>query len=592
MKGYTYVCSALALLLSAGAASASSHMDAPLITLDDAANTTDVYAFVGKNPAGKTCLTTAVSVYPFEDPGIGPNKYNFDDEVLYGLHVATGKDLARGEPTFSYYFRFKTRFKNRKTILQSYLGVVKDVDDKNQNLTQEYEVFEVSKARGLRRLGSGLVPPNNQGIATPEYNTMAGEGPTKPAVSKASALDRYTSQTVRKLDKGFFSFAGQREDGFYGDIQAIFDLLQLRPQGKDSQKGFNVHTIVLQIPFDAIGGEMQQVGVYATTSRRQATIRTSQFDPIELGPFVQVGRQGNPLFCEALVAIEDKDLYNRSSPRVDSRIFKKYAETPELAALLNAIVFKNNPIAGIEKNRSDLVGIFIPDLIKVDLSTGPVRLAGSGAKDPTNPDDKGFSRLSVFGGDTLKSRLTGGAVPGGFPNGRRFGDDVVDIAVSAVISDLRVDPPVIRTAGDNVDANDVGYHKVMPYAGYAGSTDATTVTTSVQTPRRMSGAAATRRRSGPRFAGSLRDSSHAHPRSWSQRGCTPRLTKRDSAIGGRAPRHPDTARPPVDARSHAGELRWCRGARRRYRSRAARTRSRRARMLCRRCASAYRVPFA
>ena len=120
-------------------------------------------------------------------------------------------------------------------------------------------------------------------------------------------------------------------------------------------------------------------------------------------------------------------------------------------------------------NRTDIVGIFIPDLIKVDLSTDPARLAGGGATDPFNPDDAGFSRLSIFGGDVLTSQVQagfgGGTVPGGWPNGRRFGDDVVDIAVTALISDLRVSPPVIRgPAGDNVDHNDIAYNKVFPYA--------------------------------------------------------------------------------------------------------------------------------
>ena len=69
---------------------ASSHMDAPLITLDPAANTTDVYAFVDQDD-GQKSLVVALGVYPFEEPGIGPNKYNFDDNVLYEIHVALGK---------------------------------------------------------------------------------------------------------------------------------------------------------------------------------------------------------------------------------------------------------------------------------------------------------------------------------------------------------------------------------------------------------------------------------------------------------------------------------------------------------------------
>jgi hypothetical protein len=123
----------------------------------------------------------------------------------------------------------------------------------------------------------------------------------------------------------------------------------------------------------------------------------------------------------------------------------------------------------LESNRTDIAGIFIPDLIKVDLSTRPCRLAGGGAADSTNPDDTGFSRLGIFGNDTLTSTVQdgfgNGTVPGGWPNGRRFGDDVVDIGVTALISDLR-GPLVIRVADgiDGVNGNDIAYNKVFPYA--------------------------------------------------------------------------------------------------------------------------------
>ena len=115
--------------------------------------------------------------------------------------------------------------------------------------------------------------------------------------------------------------------------------------------------------------------------------------------------------------------------------------------------------SGIETGRTDIAGIFIPDLIKVDLSTESARLAGGGAGHPTNPDDPGFSRPEHLrrrrADEQDPGSFGGGVIPGGWPNGRRFGDDVVDIAVTALISDLRTSPPVIRgPAGDNVNAND------------------------------------------------------------------------------------------------------------------------------------------
>ena len=149
-----------------------------------------------------------------------------------------------------------------------------------------------------------------------------GEQPAKDGVGDEGDLDLYTSQSIATLEFGYLAFAGQRDDGFYADIQAIFDLLKLRRPVKavDSQGGFNVHTIALDIPLDELGGDQQVVGVYATTSRRRVRVLGTA-DDASFGDFVQVARQGNPLFNEGLVAIKDKDLYNRTSPEVDATLF-------------------------------------------------------------------------------------------------------------------------------------------------------------------------------------------------------------------------------------------------------------------------------
>ncbi|MFN0060827.1 MAG: DUF4331 domain-containing protein [Planctomycetota bacterium] len=481
-----------------GLANASSHMDAPLVTLDPAANTTDVYAFVS-DIAGAKSLFLALGVYPHEEPGIGPNKYNFADDVLYEIHLALGADLATGTKSISYQFRFTTAYKTDATILQSYVGVVTDVDDAGQNLTQTYTVTRVNHATGVSTvLGSGVVPPNNQGIATPFYNQGDnGENLVREGVATFAELDRYTQQSIATLSEGHIAFAGQRDDGFYADIQSIFDLLQLRSPGRDSQGGFNIHTMAIEIPLSTLGGDQQIVGVYATTSRMQLEIvrdvadlngdgAVNLADAFRLlnylflsGPqpvpqaepvVVQIGRQGNPLFNEGLVAIADKDLYSSSSPEIDDSVFRTYAENPELGALINLLLLGGSS-PGIAIGRTDLASIFIPDVIKVDLSTPSARLAGGGPTHPTNPDDAGYSRLSIFGGDVLQSTIqdpfqNGGFIPGGWPNGRRFGDDVVDIAINAILSDLRVIPPIIATfpPGDGVAENEIAYNKVFPYA--------------------------------------------------------------------------------------------------------------------------------
>ena len=471
---------------------ASSHMDAPLITRDPAANTTDVYAFVRPDQNGAKSLVLALGVYPHENPGIGPNKYNFDDGVRYELHVALGGDVAAGRPTITYRFEFKTRFKRTNTILQSYQGVVNDIDDAGQNLTQTYTIRKVDNRTGLTTsIGNGIVPPNNQGNATPFYNDgNSGENSARKGVATAAQLDKYTSQAITSFPNGYTAFAGQRDDGFYADVQSVFDLLKLRPMaGKDAQGGYNIHLLALRVPLSELGGDQQTVGVFATTSRQMAPVQTPSgrgfLDLLRRPTFTQVARQGNPLFNEALVALEDKDTYGRTLPTVDGQIFRKYAVNPELTTLINALVLQPNslPLAP-DTNRADIAAIFIPDLIKVDLSTDPVRLAGNGPTDANNPDDMGFSRLSIFGGDILESRAAGHPfrlpseflgmqagkffVPGGWPNGRRFGDDVLDIGVIALISDLR-NPASLKIFNplngnyDGVTGNEMGYNKVFPY---------------------------------------------------------------------------------------------------------------------------------
>jgi hypothetical protein len=454
------------LLLAPSITMASSHMDAPLITRDPSAHITDVYAFVSKVGNVKY-LTAAVAVYPFEEPSIGPNKYNFDDNVLYALHVATGADLAEGEPTISYLFKFNTTFKNNNTIAQSFLGPIENVDDANQNLTQRYSVTKVvHRGEKVEVLGTNLtVPPNNQGLVTLHYNQNEdGNMLAKEGVNDPANLDVYTSETVHSINDGYMVFAGQRADGFYANIQSIFDLdatFSGPERPLDSQAGFNVHTIVINIPLAELGGDQQIVGVYATTSRKALTVLRDPRAPATFGEYVQVHRKGNPAFCELLVASKDKDLFTETSPTVDRTIFARYALTPELAKLLGAP-------PNLQTARTDLAGIFIPDLIKVDLSTDPAHLAG-------NPDDPKFNRLGIFGGDTLTSTVQSGfgngTVPGGWPNGRRFGDDVLGIAVIAILSDLRTSPPQIFAGFDpgtfnvgGVTQNDITYNGVFPYA--------------------------------------------------------------------------------------------------------------------------------
>jgi len=482
------------VVLAAGACAltglGSSHSDAPLIKQDPQANLTDVYAFIGHKYGAPetTVLNVVVAVHPFCDPGDGVIYERFSDDALYSIHLAhptTGATIER------YDFRFSDvnppggpGLKNPDTILSYGLGKaagpITTVGGPEQNYTQRYSVTKVAGASATT-LGSGLLtpPPNVGSRTTPSYNDSV----TGKAISGATTdaeLDSYTRQTVHSLPSGVVVFAGPRDDGFYADTPAIFDLLDSRildnngsladglgqdGGGVDGFKGFNVLCYGIQIPvanlqtFDYQApfadlanplpavGPARGVGVYASVSRPRITLRRSDDEPLSSGPWIQVNRLANPLFNEVLVALKDKDNYNRTAPTGDAAQFATYAFNPEVAGLIN-LVFGT---AFVTTGRGDLAAVYIPDVIRVDTTTPPVRLAGQ----------LGFSRFGFAGGDTTTDG-NGHIKSGGWPNGRRFGDDVVDIALTAVASGPTYS--VITVVGDNVAANDQLYHQVFPYA--------------------------------------------------------------------------------------------------------------------------------
>ncbi|MCW1925617.1 DUF4331 domain-containing protein [Luteolibacter arcticus] len=464
-------CTALACPI---VAHASSHSDAPLIKQDPQANLTDLYAFIGTkydNPAVKV-LNVLVSVRPFSEPGDGVIYERFADNARYSIHLTnpvTGQETRR----FDFVFSKITDVKNPDTILSygrgTEVGPITTIGDGKQNFTQTY-VFTESAMKGKSKVlkeqfesaDLPVSPPNVGARTTPAYN-----GPDGKAVSGAvdfAGLDSLTKQAVTQLGNGIVAWAGPREDGFYADTPGIFDFLDPRIIGNDSGnglgqdgggvdgfKGFNVLSYAIQIPLtqlEAVAftnpflGAQSGVGVYASVSRQAMTMLSAKKDPKHSGKWVQVNRLGNPLFNEVLVALRGKDVYNRTSPVNDATAFKTYAENPEVAFLINAVLFADpegdGPLA--TTGRTDLAAVFIPDVLRVDTTTDPVKL----------PGQAGFNRLSVIGGDT-----------GGWPNGRRVGDDVVDIALSAVASGPAYTS--ITVVGDNVSANDQIYNQVFPY---------------------------------------------------------------------------------------------------------------------------------
>jgi len=466
----TRTIAATLIVMSGGLCAASSHSDAPLIKQDPQANLTDFYAFIGTryDDPRQEVLNLIANVRPFSEPGDGPHYDRFANDALYSIHIA---DPSTGETLVRYDFQFSAVDaidKNPDTILSYGLGTeagpIVTIGDARQNFVQTYDVTR-KDGKGAETIAEALLvaPPNVGSNVTPEYNAVSGQA--KSGAKSFDQLDSYTQQAIFETRSGEVFFAGPRDDSFFADIPGAFDLLNVRildndgdladglgqdGNGVDGFRGFNVLTFGIQIPVedlpslpytDVFFGEQTGVGAYASVSRPEVRTFDEDNKPIFAGEFIQVNRLGNPLFNEALVPLIDKDRFNRQDP-IDDLDFAVYAETPELAALINFVY----STSFVETGRQDLVGVFIPDVLRVSTTTGPVTLSGQ----------PGFSRLGFIGGDLTND------ISSGWPNGRRMGDDVIDIALTAIASGPTYE--TITVVGDNVPRNDQRYNRVFPYA--------------------------------------------------------------------------------------------------------------------------------
>jgi Domain of unknown function (DUF4331) len=401
----------------------SSHREAPEISKDPVADSTDVYAFV--SPDRPDTVTIIANYIPLEDPAGGPNFFEFGDDVLYRINIDNDGD---GRPDITYEFDFNTRNVNPNTFLYN-TGPIDSIDSPNFNRPQTYTVSETRRGKHARVLGRKLLcPPCNVGIrSTPNY----------PALADSAIYD---------VGQGIRVFAGQRLDGFFVDLGAVFDLAALRPfqnlhlvptaagPGRNALRATNVHTLALQIPIDRLTRSGKRptdplsgdatIGVYTSAHRQKALVRQDGNDS-GAGPYVQVSRLGNPLVNEVLIPLGDKDRWNTSKPSDDAN-FTKYVAQPELARLLPVLypgVFPN--LAAYTADRADLVAILL---------TGVPAGIIPGFQNVGNGTQADLLRLNVAIPPSVAPSANGilGGDLAGFPNGRRVFDDVVTIELRAV----------------------------------------------------------------------------------------------------------------------------------------------------------------
>jgi len=487
------------LLVAPPGAFASSHREAPITALDHKADITDFYAFVSYDHPDR--VTFVMNVDPFLEPANGPNYFPFDPNVLYEIKIDNNFDAS---PDIIFKFRFTTEIRN-PTLFTGFAGVgnglkapanspppvapgtpvvppaITSLDGPGSAGLSLRQTYTVEMIHGLQQAvltpanGSRLfVVPSNAGPRTmPNYDTLAKHG-------IYSVQGNFGASDIRV-------FAGTVADPFFIDLGAAFDTFNFRNTGsgvpgvltaaqdKDDHlnlapnavSGFNVNTIAIEVPIRLLTRDGQihkaneinaTIGAWATTSRRQFTIRRSPESAIDSGFRYQIQRLGNPLINELIIGTGYKDRWSMDQPKNDGQ-FAYFDLDPTLARVLNAAYGINIP----KPPRTDLLPLvtYAPPIAAPGTPSGPIAdLLRLNTGVPPTPYSQ-RSRLGLIGGD-----------PAGFPNGRRLTDDVVDIAARVVgggILNSKFNVFPNNAIGDGVAATDVPPQEVFPYLHFAYS---------------------------------------------------------------------------------------------------------------------------
>jgi len=480
---------------------ASSHREAPAIAADPSADNTDNYAWVDANGN----LVVIADFIGLEIPEGGPNWARFSDDVLYEIHLTRGDSL---KDAITYQFQFTTapvgyvkqNVGMQPTQLQSVPAKGLEFFAQLSGggaFNQMYTVTKVVNGSATN-LGTFKVPPPNVGPTTDQvaYNFTIASGDNY----EKHWIDTAATSTIGMLSNGEGRvFAGPRDDPFYVDLGAIFDLAQPRPvlqslQGgknlgagagsqqlcnptctpRDSLAFTNVHAIALEIPgIVANGGtavttgasKAQTIGVWSSASRRKVSVLRKDGTTDTYGPWRQVSRLGIPLINETVIGLQDKDYWNGSTPQDDAPIFGAYFD---------------NLIAARD---AQAVGYYASTLSFCKIQNGGPPLTNRLADIIPVINLKAVNQVYNFTtiGDVLRVDL--GTPMSDFPNGRRLvgganyeSVDVVDTEVKmlfctlgnpTVDANLKPNQFNLHTPyggiPDGVDTNETNYRSTFPY---------------------------------------------------------------------------------------------------------------------------------
>lgn len=432
------------------AAFASSHREAPFLTEHPKVDGTDFYMFRSYEPGREGYVTLIANYLPLQDSYGGPNYFTLDPDAVYDIHIDNDGD-AREDLTFR--FRFKNEIQDlaltignqgaTQTVPVPLVttvpgGVGPGVLDRNG--LNVIETYTVELIRGDRR-NFGRQLSNAGGGMTPTVFTKPVDNVGQKSIADyaAYAASHIYGVNIPGCQPGKL-FVGQRKEPFAVNLGEVFDLVNTNAVGPpDGERNIiddkNVTSLILEVPIACVtsGGD-PVIGGWTTASLPQVKLLNPlpRFDSgktnasVEGGALVQVSRLGNPLVNEVVIGLRDKDRFNASRPAQDPQ-FLKYVTHPALPELLEALFGSLGVRAPNNFPRNDLVAVFltgIPGITKpASLSAPGEMLRLNTGTAPTARDVQ--SNLAVLGGDLA-----------GFPNGRRPGDDVVDIELRAAMGVL------------------------------------------------------------------------------------------------------------------------------------------------------------
>jgi len=323
---------------------ASSHREAPLISVDPLADNTDLYVF--RSPDDTNTVTIVANYVPLELPEGGPNYSSFGEGIYYEIHIKNQTSvgpLGTAADDITYRFTFSQTNEDPTTFFNIRLG--------QQNLKTTY-IAEKSTDGGnsfVTIVSNGVVPPNNIGPRSIEGGV--GLSTTYSALVQDAIITASTGEQI---------FCGPRDDPFFVDLGGVFDIGETRSEygsdpsnsnyARDAVAGFNTHSIIMQIPISNLqkdGYSVGQatsildpdfvIGVWASASRQMiTTLSPTGEKPTYSGPWIQVSRLGMPLINEVIIPIGEKDHWNAVTPySTDEQNFIQYFANPELALYMD-----------------------------------------------------------------------------------------------------------------------------------------------------------------------------------------------------------------------------------------------------------------